>query len=221
MDDVESVGHRCACAPFSGWVDDGEGAEGGFRCVVAHFSEEISIYPFFLVERATAHASGQAWRFRHLVGLHDELGGVVVVDRGGVDAGIHAAVPHIKGVGAVQVPVFVGQHHEDAVGGVTGDEGGVVDGDGVGLPGNANQRVSWPYQRHGVGRGDHHGVGHGRRVFFLPPHVAPHAPACHATQQGDEDGQHGHDGDMAGVAGHCTSLWYSVRASKHGQALAA
>lgn len=84
------------------------------------------------------------------------------------------------------MPVFVWQHDEDAVGGVADDEGGVVHGDGVGLPDNARQRVARPYKRHGVGQREPCGVGNGRRLLpVIPP---PHAPACHAAHQGDEEG---------------------------------
>ena len=171
MQKVNPVAHRGACAPLPGGVDGGEGAEGGFRGVVAHFSEEISVYPFFLVERATAKASGQAGHFRHLVGLPDELRGVVVVDRGGVDAGIHAAVPHIEGVGAVEVPVLVGQlnKHRVVVPYCVGH------GNGVGTIDIANQCVYLiPYQRHRVYPLNADGVIDNRLHLF-----ATNLPTCH------------------------------------------
>lgn len=143
--------------------------DGEFWRVVAHFSKEIRIYPFFRIHSPNAKVNRQALHFRNFVLLADDLCGVVVIDGYAIEARINAAIPYIERVAHTEVLVLIRQCDEDAVGGVSDDKHGVGDGNGVRLPDNTCHRVSRPYQRHRVDGMDADGVSWWWRCFRATP----------------------------------------------------
>lgn len=156
---VHSIGHATTHHPPLPVVYRTEGRESRFRGIVTHFSHCTRKHLVVLVERSHASVKGQERHLYHLVWLLDELRCVAVVYLGRVYARLNAAMPYLQGVLRLPIPMLIGKRDKDAVRGVLHYPSGVVYGDGVGLPDNANQSVSRLYQRHRVCRMDNHRIG--------------------------------------------------------------